>query len=139
MPNLTLTNTAAAQGVYLGENLTPQTDAAIVFLVEDVVMTLTAAKLRWADNYANTYTATITVTGDDDFEPPVSGSIEFSTDAFDSAVVIHEPSVAVTGNTAGTIAVTAGVLSVELTDAITSATPTVITFDVYKAGTEPTP
>lgn len=134
MANLTLTNNADAVGVYDGAAMDlANTQAAVVVLVEDITMTMTAAKTRWADNLANKYTVTITVaSGGEPFELDNNSVITFTTDKFDDAVTIDDSSVVVTGNTPAAIAVTGNVLSLNLTESITDAEPTVITFDVHK-------
>lgn len=141
MANIQLINTSNAMGVYEGVDMNLEsTQAAIVDLIDDIEMTFVAAKRKWADKKANKYTATITNTGTIPFDLDEDSVIKYSTDAFDTdSVEIDEDSIAVTGNTPGTVAVTDGVVSVELTVAIDNATPTVITFDVYKKGTMPVP
>ena len=109
------------------------TQAAVVVLIEDITMTMSAAKTRWADNLPNKYTVTITVTpGGEPLELDGGSVITFTTDKFDDAVTVDDTSVAVTGNTASGIAVAGNVLSLNLTESITDAAPTVITFDVNK-------
>lgn len=140
MANLTITNTSTADGVYEDSPLKlTATEAVSVILIEDVTMTMTAAKTRWADRLANQYTVTINVAAGSPFDLDSGNVISFATDAFNAAVVIDKNSVAVSGNTASNIDVTGGVLSLDLTAAIVAGTPTVITFNVYKAGSEPTP
>jgi len=134
MANLTLTNNAEAVGIYDGAPLElANTQAAVVVLVSDITMTMTAAKTRWADNLANQYTVTITVApGGEPLELDGSSVITFTTDKFDDAVTVDDSSVEVTGNTAAAVTVTGNVLSLNLTESITDAEPTVITFDVFK-------
>ena len=141
MANLTITNNANALGVYEGAGMElANTQAAVVVLVEDITMTMVAAKTRWADKLANEYTVTITVAdGGAPLELDEDSVITFTTDEFDSAVVVDTDSVQVSGNTPAAIAMSGGKLTMNLTEDIVDGTPTVITFDVYKAGTEPTP
>jgi hypothetical protein len=135
MANATLTINSKATGVYDNSPMAVQaTEAITVILVEDVVMTISAAKTRWADALPNKYTVTITNTGTMDFDLQDDDTIHFETDAFNPTLVtIDQSSVAVTGNTPTNIVVSAGgVLSMDLTEAIVKDTPTIITFDINK-------
>ncbi|GEM_PF-3858647 len=135
MANLTITNTATTAGVYEGAPMNlAAADAAVVVLVEDITMTIEAAKTRWADKLPNEYTVTIEVAaGGSPLDLDENSVITFTTDKFDDSVTIDETSVAVSGNTATGIAVADNVLTLNLTSAISDTEPTIITFEVNKA------
>lgn len=135
MPNLTLTNTASASGVYDGAPISlAALQAVTVVLVDGLTMTISADKTRWADMNPLTYTITITNNSSEEFSLDESGVIALSTNTFDpTAVIVDTASVLVAGNQAQNINFTAGVLSLELTQPIAAdGGNAVIMFQVTK-------
>lgn len=131
MPNTVITSNGTTTGLYDGQNITLPTEADVTILLADgLTLTMSVDRTVWVDDNPLNFTVTLTNTSELDFVQPLT----FKTNAFDTSVVtIDTSSVVVSGNTAGEVSFTGGVLSVALTENLVALSGSAtITFQLKK-------